>query len=78
MPAGIGRESGPLKPWLGKRLGELGISRDDPRLDPPHETLIYREEVTAIIGALADLVVETRRIRELLEDEAEDDEEGTI
>ena len=35
--------------------------------------LIYRHEVTAIIGAFADLVVEVRRIRELLEDEEEAD-----
>jgi hypothetical protein len=31
------------------------------------ETLIYREEVTAIIGALADLVVDVRSIRNWLE-----------
>jgi hypothetical protein len=43
---------------------------------PGDEQLIYRQEVTAIIGALADLVVEVRRIRELLEDEEEADEEG--
>jgi hypothetical protein len=40
--------------------------------------LIYRHEVTAIIGAFADLVVEVRRIRELLEDEEEADKEGTV
>jgi hypothetical protein len=41
------------------------------------EGVIYRAEVMAIIGAMADLVVEVRRIRELLEDD-EEDEEGTI
>ena len=44
-------------------------------MEPARESLAYREEVTAIIGAVADLVVELRRIRELLEDEEEDDEE---
>jgi hypothetical protein len=42
------------------------------RVEP--EPLIYREEVTAIIGALADLVVETRKIRRWL-DEGDDGEE---
>jgi hypothetical protein len=37
------------------------------------EPLIYRSEVLAIIGGLADLVVEVRDIRDLL---AEDDEEA--
>jgi hypothetical protein len=49
------------------------------RVPTADDALIYRSEVTAIIGALADLVVEVRTIRELLEDDAEeDDEEGTI
>jgi hypothetical protein len=39
------------------------------------EPLIYRPEVTAIIGALADLVVEVRRIRKLLEEADEEEEE---
>ena len=39
------------------------------------EPLIYRPEVTAIIGALADLVVETRRIREFLEESYGEEEE---
>jgi hypothetical protein len=39
------------------------------------EPLIYRPEVTAIIGALADLVVETRRIREFLEESFGEEEE---
>jgi hypothetical protein len=39
------------------------------------EPLIYREEVTAIIGALADLVFEARRIRELLEGDDEEEDE---
>jgi len=45
-----------------------------PVLEPRQETLIYREEVLAIIGALADLVVEARRIRELLESDEEEEE----
>ena len=42
------------------------------------EPLIYRTEVMAIIGALADLVVDVHRIRELLDNEEEADEEGDI
>ncbi|HEY7018943.1 MAG TPA: hypothetical protein VH297_10795 [Gaiellaceae bacterium] len=40
--------------------------------------VIYRTEVLAIIGALSDLVVDVRRVRELLEEdgEAEEDEEA--
>jgi hypothetical protein len=38
------------------------------------EPLIYRAEVLAIIGALADLVVEVRAIRTWLEDEGEEEE----
>ena len=39
--------------------------------------VVYRDEVLAIIGALADLVVVTRKIQELLEDDEEEaDEEG--
>ena len=42
---------------------------------PAEEPLIYRSEVLAIIGALADLVVEVGDIRDVL---VEDDEgEGT-
>jgi hypothetical protein len=42
------------------------------------EALIYRTEVLAIIGALADIVVHLRKIRESLEnDEEEEDEEGS-
>ena len=51
---------------------------DDLAVEPEPEPLVYRAEVTAILGALADLVVEVRRIRELLEDEEEGDEEGTV
>jgi hypothetical protein len=43
------------------------------------EPLIYREEVRAIIGALADLIVEVRNIRTWLEGndgEEEGDEAG--
>jgi hypothetical protein len=38
------------------------------------EPLIYRAEVLAIIGALADLVYEVREIRTFLEDEDEEEE----
>jgi hypothetical protein len=41
------------------------------------ETVVYRAEVTGMIGALADILVELRAIRRLLEsgeeEEAEDD-----
>jgi hypothetical protein len=36
--------------------------------------LIYRGEVLAIIGALADLLVEMRAIGDLLRDEGEEEE----
>jgi hypothetical protein len=38
------------------------------------EPLIYREEVTAIIGAFADIYVEVRKIRRLLEDGEEEED----
>jgi hypothetical protein len=41
----------------------------------PPESLIYREEVTAILGVLADINVRLRQIYELLEEEF-DGEEG--
>jgi hypothetical protein len=44
-------------------------------------SVIYREEVLAILGALADLVVDVRSIREFLEDDGgreETEEEGNI
>jgi hypothetical protein len=37
--------------------------------------VIYREEVLAIIGALADLVVEVRAIGDLLRGDDEEEEE---
>lgn len=37
--------------------------------------LIYREEVLGIIGALADLVVDVRGIRRVLEEDGEEEEE---
>ena len=40
------------------------------------EPVIYREEVSAILIALADLVVDLRAIRRLLENEDEEEEEG--
>ena len=42
---------------------------------PEEEPLIYREEVLGIIGALADLVVDVRNIRSLLEEDGEEEEE---
>jgi hypothetical protein len=39
------------------------------------EALIYRAEVTAIIGALSDIIVELREIRKLLEEERGEEEE---
>ncbi len=39
------------------------------------ERLIYREEVLGIIGALADLVVAVRGIRQILEEDGEEEEE---
>jgi hypothetical protein len=39
------------------------------------EPLIYREEVLTILWALADLVVGVNRIRELLEEDGEAEEE---
>jgi hypothetical protein len=46
-------------------------------VEPQQETVIYRDEVLAMIGAMADLVVEVRHIRRLLEkgDEQEEEEE---
>jgi hypothetical protein len=46
---------------------------DDRAMEP--EPLIYREEVTAILGVFADLDVHVRRILDLLESEF-DGEEG--
>jgi hypothetical protein len=39
------------------------------------EPLIYRDEVLAILGALADLVVDVRGIRAVLEEDGEEEEE---
>ena len=44
-------------------------------LETGKESLVYRAEVLAIIGALADLVVDVRRIRQLLEDDDEEEAE---
>jgi hypothetical protein len=38
------------------------------------ERLIYREEVLGIIGALADILVEIRDIRDLLKEDEEEEE----
>jgi hypothetical protein len=40
---------------------------------PDDEAVVYRAEALAIIGAPADLVVEVRAIREMLEDEEEEE-----
>jgi hypothetical protein len=42
-------------------------------VDP--EVVIYRSEVTAIIGALADMLVELKAIRSLLENGEEEEED---
>ena len=39
------------------------------RMEGDAGPVVYREEVMAIIGALADLVVEVRRIRETIEED---------
>jgi hypothetical protein len=39
------------------------------------ETLIYRTEVLAILGAMADLVVEVKKIRGYLEDGSDEESE---
>ncbi len=39
------------------------------------EPVVYRPEVLAIIGALADLVVEVRKIRQWLQENDEEEEE---
>jgi hypothetical protein len=44
-------------------------------VEKPDEALIYRAEVTAIIGALSDIIVELREIRKLLEEERGEEEE---
>jgi hypothetical protein len=41
-------------------------------MEPAEPPVVYRTEILSIIGALADLVVEVRAIRKLLD---EDDEE---
>jgi hypothetical protein len=47
-------------------------------VESPLDPVIYRTEVLAIIGALSDLVVETRGIRNLLdEDDEEEADEGS-
>jgi hypothetical protein len=42
---------------------------------PEPEPLIYREEVTAILGVLADILVEVRDIAEQLRGSDDDEEE---
>lgn len=50
---------------------------NDVPIDAQMEPLIYRPEVLAIMGALADIVVEVRGIRTFLEgDDEEEEQEG--
>jgi hypothetical protein len=39
------------------------------------EVLIYREEITGVIGAMGDIFVELREIRRLLQDGEEEEED---
>ena len=45
-----------------------------PAVPQNDEPVIYRTEVLAIIGALSDLVVDVRSIREWLEEDDEEEE----
>jgi len=47
----------------------------EPEPRPEAEAVIYRAEVLAIIGALADLVVEVRAIRDFLRGDDDEEEE---
>jgi hypothetical protein len=40
------------------------------------EAILYREEARAVLGALADIIVELRRIRRLLDDGEEEEDLG--
>jgi hypothetical protein len=44
-------------------------------VEQPGSAVIYRDEVLAIIGAFADLVVDVGKIRALLEEDDEEEEE---
>jgi hypothetical protein len=39
------------------------------------EPILYRTEALGVLGALADIIVELRKIRALLEDDGEEEEE---
>jgi hypothetical protein len=39
------------------------------------EPILYREEALGVLGALADIIVELRHIRLLLEDDGEEEED---
>jgi hypothetical protein len=39
------------------------------------EPILYRDEALGVLGALADIIVELRRIRRLLEDDGEEEED---
>jgi hypothetical protein len=53
-------------------LRPAGLTADHRSVEQD-ESLVYRTEVLAIIGALADLVVDVREIRRLLEDDGEEE-----
>jgi hypothetical protein len=50
--------------------------RDHRDVDRGAEPVIYRPEVLSVIGALADIVVELREIRRLLEEDHGEEEEA--
>ena len=54
----------------------VAADRDDREVQP--EPIVYREEVTAIVGALADLLVELRMIRSYFFEEEEEEEEDDL
>jgi hypothetical protein len=55
-------------------LADYGHRRHAGRVEQAPERLIYREEVLGIIGALADILVEIRDIRDLLKEDEEEEE----
>jgi hypothetical protein len=59
------------------RLGHLASARrgEHRRSVPDSEPVIYREEVTAILGVLADILVEVRDIAAQLRGDDEEEEE---
>ena len=59
---------------LFRTLVPVGLLREHPAMEASAEPVVYRLEVLAIIGALADLVVEVRRIRETVEEDYGEEE----